>query len=399
MLVVIKPKPEVVGTNTDVTFTSPRDIFAAASTAWRNSKDVAYKGYFRFGQEGDIFLANVREEIAQDTRAILSSSFSATECVAPYGGGFVHCVLRAFQQDLHLIIRPDDFWQAILLQFSFFVVGHAEELRQVFVAHKGKSDVVLDIRPHSLDELPLGIFAPLMISKMQEQLLDSKLSEWFLPNFTTTTENDVATAAITMMSSMKHYFELSMRVGCGFPSVTVLGERADWEEIQRRVDQLPQYGPEPTAWADLLNVVLNEILNCLDHPESDDAKAFWMRAVHEAGSWGSGLEFESLSGWLTALCFWDTDGKQTSDMSRWARGKPEQRPLVLGGKQFPLVTPSDVPAAAVKVPMMCEDYLRRVKVDVELIAGQLGADVLGEAMDTLQPRSGWWMVKNGEEPM
>ncbi|KAF7318083.1 hypothetical protein HMN09_00316200 [Mycena chlorophos] len=404
MPVIIKPTPEVVGTNTDVTFTSARDILSAASTAWAKGKDTASLGYFKLGEnyrtkKPEITLANAGK-IVQDKRPILSSSFNGNEePVAPYAGGFVHSVIRAFQQDLHLVIRPDDLWQAILTQFSFYVAGNAENLRHVFVAHEGKSKVVLDIRPYSLDDLPLGIFAPLMVSKMQEQLLDPKLSEWFLPRFTTTTENDVATASITMMSTMKQYFEFVLRIGCGFPSVTLLGERADWEEIQRRIGQLPQYGPEPAAWAELLTIILNEILNCFDNPESEAAKSFWLRAVHEAGHWGSRRGWKTLSGWLPALCFWDADGKRIPDIIGSSGLLPDQIPLVLNGKRFPLIAANRIPAAVAKVPMVCEDHGRNVKINVEILAGQPGASVLGEAKNTLQPRSGWWMLKNGEEPL
>ncbi len=55
----------------------------------------------------------------------LLSSFSfqhgsgPATAVVPNKNGFAHTVIRAWQQDLHLRIRPDDVWLAILTQFSF----------------------------------------------------------------------------------------------------------------------------------------------------------------------------------------------------------------------------------------------------------------------------------------
>ncbi|KAK1532384.1 uncharacterized protein CCOS01_04367, partial [Colletotrichum costaricense] len=54
--------------------------------------------------------------------------------------GFISTVL-AWEQHLHLQLRPDDVWLAILLvKFSFFVngPGRAEALRDRFIVHEGK---------------------------------------------------------------------------------------------------------------------------------------------------------------------------------------------------------------------------------------------------------------------
>ncbi|KAF7298822.1 hypothetical protein MIND_00829800 [Mycena indigotica] len=405
MPVVVKPQPEIVGTNTDVAFTSSREILSAASTAWKNSKDGESEGYFEQHPQYGVQMAQLwQQPVVTETRPIVSSSFNDEDTVVVYGGGFVHCVMRAFQQDLHLVIRPDDLWQAILTQLSFFVVGHAEELRHLFVAHEGKTEVVLDITPHSFNDLPPGLFARLFVDRMQEQLVDKELAEWFLPKFTTTTSNDTATASLTMMATTKQYFKFVMRMGCGFPSVTLLGERTDWEEILRRVGRLGMYGAEAAEWGALLTIVVHHILECFDHPEAQGSKDFWMRAVQQAGRFGS-RTIKTLSGWLTTFCFWDEQGKRIYDMgtpktfrNMQGRLQKDQVPLVLGGVRFPLISPT-VPASTARVNMLCFDQERQVKMKTELIAGHVGATVVGAGSDTLQPRSGWWMLNVGEEPM
>jgi hypothetical protein len=47
--------------------------------------------------------------------------------------GLVGAVFAAYNEHHNLILRPDDFWQAILTQFGFYVTGNAEQLRDRFV--------------------------------------------------------------------------------------------------------------------------------------------------------------------------------------------------------------------------------------------------------------------------
>ncbi len=98
---------------------------------------------------------------------ILRSSFSfqhdpasegLSRPIVPNKNGFAHTVIRAWQQDLHLRLRPDDVWLAILSQFSFFVNGNAEALRPLLVAHTNRPKLVLD-HPGTLETVDLGAVA------------------------------------------------------------------------------------------------------------------------------------------------------------------------------------------------------------------------------------------------
>ena len=111
MPVVIKPDPDSQsGKNRDVATSSPLNLLLYSSG-----------GHYRC--------------------PILHSSFSSQHdsggstnppsSIVGNNNGFVHTVIRAWQQDLHLRIRPDDVWLSILTQFSFFVNKNAEELRHL----------------------------------------------------------------------------------------------------------------------------------------------------------------------------------------------------------------------------------------------------------------------------
>lgn len=78
---------------------------------------------------------------------ILQTSFSdiSNEKIYSHPNGFVQGALRAYNNHHHLILRPDEVWISILTQFSAYVNAHAEELREMFVAHEGKKELVVAI--------------------------------------------------------------------------------------------------------------------------------------------------------------------------------------------------------------------------------------------------------------
>ncbi|KAK1464196.1 hypothetical protein CMEL01_12957, partial [Colletotrichum melonis] len=60
-----------------------------------------------------------------------SVSDAEKDIIVASKNGFISTVLRAWEQHLHLELRSDDVWLAIIVQFSFFVnrPGRAEGAR------------------------------------------------------------------------------------------------------------------------------------------------------------------------------------------------------------------------------------------------------------------------------
>jgi hypothetical protein len=175
------------------------------------------------------------KKIPPDPRRIIQFSFSdlsdANNSLVPYSNGFVIGVIRAFQQNLHLILRPANVWLSILTQFNFYVNAHAEELRGFFVEHEGEKELTTDIGLPALEAMDMGALAQKFTLLLKENIVDNESREWIMPNFSTTTAEDKTVAAIVMMRTLQKYFEYIATRGCGFPSVTLLGEKADWEAI------------------------------------------------------------------------------------------------------------------------------------------------------------------------
>lgn len=95
-------------------------------------------------------------------------------------------------------------------------------------------------------------------------------------------------------------------LACGIPSITLRGTEQDYVSIIKRLDGIRDLGPEADAFVTLLRPILQQFVIALSKgPEACDSK-FWSRICHYK-DWGSGAPM--LSGWITAFCVWNTEGK------------------------------------------------------------------------------------------
>ncbi|KAL6822398.1 hypothetical protein V8C40DRAFT_275764 [Trichoderma camerunense] len=360
--VVTRPNPGVVGVNKDEPVTSSAQLLRRASKAW------------------------TVEKIGPESRQVLYQSFEDMDknnvSLIPYRNGFVDGIIRAFQQDLHLTLRPDDVWLAIMVQFGFYVNGHAEEMRRFFVTHKGKKQLVVDMGPVSPQCVDLNTLARAFADLIERNVID--------PNFKS---EDVITAAVVMMATVKEYSEYIARGGCGFPSVTLLGERADWVKLVEKVAKIATYGEELSVWGSLLTKVAEKMVETFDKPDSQTTKDFWMRAVHHDGKDGSGT-VKSLSGWITAFCYWGAEGKKTYQLRDVEGPAADKKRFTIDDTAFPIIRAADVPTALAEVPIMFLDYRSFTCYETTAIAGFVGAKSSttedGNQHDTFQPQSGYW---------
>ena len=264
-------------------------------------------------------------------KVLLQSSIDLTSPDPLYSArnGFVSAAVQAYSSHHHLIIRPEDVWIAILTQFSIYVNAHAEELRGKFVSFQGKKE--LEIKEFGNRwTVDFGALAQRMSYLLEQNVVDEELREWIIPAFSTTTDNDEMVAAVIMMSTLQKYFDYKFTFMCGLPSVTLLGELADWEKLLEKIEKLKTFGHEPSMWYQLLNPVLNGFIKTFTGPRSKQVTAFWSRIAHRE-SMGSGASY--YSGWITAFCFWAEDGKMLynppSPVNQRNRdGRPTEQPLV-----------------------------------------------------------------------
>ena len=393
MPVTIRPSPATVGHNKD-DIASPGGgggaVARALSSNWikENGSNESPKSW--------LSMSVVRDWLNSST----STKTDREHFVIPYNNGLVEGIIRAFQQDLHLVLRPDDVWLAILTQFSLYVTAHAEEYRSKLVNHNGTEGFMVEnLRKESYWKIAdmIDEFVP----KMKEKMASQDVYDWLVPRFSTTKEHDMAISTMIMMATMRPYTVFEMQGGCGFPSVTLLGEVGDWQMILDRLDRFSEFGEEPTAWSKLLKLVLNRMIATFDSPQSPELKKFWMYVCRYSIAMSPNPN--TFNGWLTAFMFWGKDGKRTNTVDISANGR---NAFKLEDVSFPIIV-NDAQVfqtGTVEVLVPITDFYRCVTYTTSIVAGSFGMWVAHEKRakkgtgSTVQPCSGWLMVEYEREP-
>lgn len=181
-----------------------------------------------------------------------------------------------------------------------------------------------------------------------------------------------------MMGAMQKYFGYLMSLICGLPSVTLLGEKADWIDIRHRVDELCHFGKEPEKFATLLFPILDHFIGTFENADDPKVVDFWTKIADRQGN-GSGPTY--LSGWITAFCFWDSEGKMLYHES--------EDGCYLDGTSYHRVNTDDIPNACVSVPVVVEDNGRTL--NTKMVAGLVGiaASSSGGKLDISDSHKGW----------
>ncbi|KAL8822842.1 MAG: hypothetical protein Q9191_006429 [Dirinaria sp. TL-2023a] len=319
-------------------------------------------------------LAGSSPQESKLSKRIIQSSFSkpflASNSISASKNGLVYALYTAWSGHHHLTLRPEDIWFAILSQLSFYINAHAEELRSYFVAHEDQKELET-IDYGTIDTVDFGPIAVKMTRLIEQNVRDPELRTWIMPDFSTTTHSDRVVASILMMGTLQKYFTYKMTLCCGIPSVTLLGEKADWQTLLHKLHKIPELGTEPAVFAKLLKPVLERFVRSFDAPTDPDILNFWNRAVHESG--GSGPVY--LSGWATAFCFWDEEGKSLyripqTEASWTPFGGGNDVGFELDGVRFHHVDTDDIPSGSASVPVTVDDNGKLYST--KMLAGSVG---------------------------
>lgn len=290
--------------------------------------------------------------------------------------GFVAAVCTAYNNHHRLVLRPDDVWIAILVQFAAYVDKHAHELRSRLVAHADQKELVVegDGTLYTADYEALAISMSMQIA---EHLKDASVREWALPSFSTTTSNDYAAGAVALMASLRAYFRYKFNLRCGIPQVTLLGTVADWAGVEARARRLCEFEVAPNSymakWVAMLSPILAQFTATAGGRID---KEWWNRACHYHGGF-SGPTY--LSGWVTAFCVFD-------DAGNWVGDSKDKDRLT---SEWPLIDTQDIPAGSVSVDVKVQEG--PVVHDCMMIAGH--ASVWVPELTAIQPLVSWQLAR------
>ncbi|KAK0673869.1 hypothetical protein QBC41DRAFT_298337 [Cercophora samala] len=348
------------------------------------------------------------------TRPIVQSSFppsspSATTLFAAKNG-LVYALMEAYSNHHNLLLRPDDIWLAILSQLSVYINANAPLLRHLFIPSRKpsspqKQELYIPV------ELSPTLHHGALARQMASTLLPSSLTNpdmahhFFLPSFSTTTETDEIAASILLMGSMQKYFVYSWGTRCGIPSVTLLGDQADWEKMFHRCEEFLASGKFGQGardwWRGGLGYVLSNFVRSFQDPGGKDTRGFWQRVLDRHEPNGSGQT--TFTGWLVnGFCWWDEGGGHDPGRVRNGMTRGEMPmgfgrcPVSLWDNGVEIRTEMVAGTVGVRVGRMGE-MLRRVEEE-EWPGGRpeggripLRGGEVTEKIDTLRPEVGWFM--------
>jgi hypothetical protein len=206
---------------------------------------------------------------------------------------FAKAVHAAFFDHHPLVLSPDIIWLTIAQGLANHIDQNAESLRDEFVFHDGKKELVIE-RPDFVKGSPDNDWENVFPE------FSSLIAANCVPGTTELIENDFSTTGavekvvshITLMDAVQHYFTYTMCCGCGFPSITLTGTPNDWEKIRKKAGRLSKYDLD--WWLEALLPVLDQFVAAAHgKPDLD----FW-RSLCMINTGTSFPKYEPLTGWV-----------------------------------------------------------------------------------------------------
>ena len=314
------------------------------------------------------------EGVPGDTHAMIAWSFADDEKFYTFTGKdvFFKTVVRAYAEHRPLVLSPDMIWVLISQGFARYVNAHPEQLRDQLVNHSGKMDLVVQ---SDKDLLSGDADWQKLMADFTAQINDATkgdIAKTITADFTTTGITERITSQITLMETMKSYFDYVVHyIACGIPSVTLTGTPQDWQKVLEKTQQLEKYAVGP--WTKRLVPILTEFVKA---SEGKADQAFWQDMVkkHRVDKLaGGGCDFRKptkLDGWI--LKFFPDENGQTPDQVPHTHKMPSERVYV--DFKYKVISPADG-TVLTDIPM-------------QLVAGFIGTDV-DTLTHALTPKMGW----------
>jgi hypothetical protein len=277
---------------------------------------------------------------------------------------FLTGILTAYKEHRPFVISPDIIWLLISQGFARHIANNAEEFRHEIVNFENKKILTVvsnDIELGNPKSNWEGVF-PQFINQISDYT-GKELTNILVSDFTTTTPTTRIVSEITIMETVKAYFDYKVYMaGCGIPKITIEGTVEDWEKILEKTKYISKY--KLKWWTSELEPILNEIIAT---KKGHFRKAFWMNMVksHTGKKYGSPT---TINGWIIKFFPYTKEGKKT-DLK-------------------PISKIDNLASELVKVPFILEDGATHKKYKMEFWAGFLGL-VQDKNDYTLKPEIGW----------
>ena len=327
-------------------------------------------------ESGDKALRRIfsEEGVPGDTHAMIARSFADNEKFFTITGKdvFFQTIVRAYAEHRPLVLSPDMMWVLVSQGFARYVNAHSEQMRHQLVSHDDKMDLVVQSEK---DLLSKDADWEKLMSDFTAQINDNTkgdIAQTITADFSTTGVTERITSQITLMETMKSYFDYVVHyIACGIPTITLTGTPQDWQKVVEKTQQLEKYGVGD--WTKNLIPILTEFVKA---SEGKPNQAFWQKMVKkhrpnklQGGGCSSGHPTE-LDGWI--LKFFPDENGKTLDQVPHTHKMPSERVYV--DFKYQIISPADGTVLS--------------ETPLQLVAGFIGADVDLKTR-AMKPKMGW----------
>ena len=280
---------------------------------------------------------------------------------------------QAYADHRPFVLSPDMIWLLINQGFAQHVNANHESLRKYFVNFSGKESLIVQSNKKLKDPSLLWeeIF-PQFTEQIRKEV-GGNLVETLTCNFSTTTSLEKTVSEITIMESVKSYFEfITIMIVCGIPEITLEGTPQDWEKVLNKARGLKEYKLE--WWISQLEPLLEEFVKASKGTVNQE---FWrnMFKCHSPKSCGAPEIFD---GWIIKFFPYDNEGK---------RNNLKQ---IVGRKKLP----SEIVKVDLKYIEAYNDTV--IETPLELWSGFIGLKQNNENF-ALRPQIGWMVKKKNTD--
>ena len=142
-------------------------------------------------------------------------------------------VFTAYGNHYNLRTSPDDWWFCVTKRVACAINQNSqkEPVRKMFVEHEGKKTIEVQVRDPSIKSVDYNWFFDQITKGIKENVRVPEFVDGMTADFGTTTLVQKIVSQITLMYSVKQYFDFNMMLGCGIPAVEMLGSEEDWRKL------------------------------------------------------------------------------------------------------------------------------------------------------------------------
>ena len=150
---------------------------------------------------------------------------------------FITCAIIAWSNHFPLKIKPEHIWLLILQSTATHVEQNAEKLRNKYVKFKGKKELKLSRPGYDGSSASWNSIINDFVKLIDKNTVNDTV-KLFDCNFSQSNFIDKLSTKITIMDICKSFFDYKVYTLCGFPSITLTGNKNDWLQLKIKTTKL-----------------------------------------------------------------------------------------------------------------------------------------------------------------